>query len=104
MGTLSEQLIRLREKRKWSQKAVAERLKISHHSYSKYESSVRNPRFETLVKFRDVYGVSLDYLYGLINDDTVTVNITDLTPEQQDCILCIAKNFRSLNNFEKHTT
>ena len=100
MSALSKQLIKLREQRNWSQNAIAKRLDISHHTYIKHEKDERMPRLETLIKLRDIYGVSMDYLLGLTSNDAVTVEITNLTPEQRDCIQCVVNGFVNLNKYE----
>lgn len=62
---------RLRDKRKelgFTQKQVAEKLKISVTGYGGYEQGYREPDYETLVAICKLFDVSSDYLLGLDED------------------------------------
>ena len=54
----------LRKSRKLTQQNVADFLKIPHKTYQNYEREVREPDSDVLCKLADLYGVSLDALYG----------------------------------------
>lgn len=54
----------LREQKKISQLKLAMDLNMSQNSISRYETGEREADYETLVKFADYFGVSLDYLFG----------------------------------------
>ena len=54
----------LRKKRKISQLKLAIDLNMNQNSISRYENMERQADYETLVKFADYFGVSLDYLLG----------------------------------------
>jgi transcriptional regulator with XRE-family HTH domain len=53
-----------REKRKWSQKEVAEKVGITNAVLSNYERDYRDPDTETLKRLADLYDVDTDYLLG----------------------------------------
>ena len=56
---------RLIEQRKiygYTQRQVAEMLKIAQPSYIRYENGTAEPTQETLVKIADIFDVSIDYL------------------------------------------
>ena len=58
---------RLIEQRKiygYTQRQVAEMLKIAQPSYIRYENGTAEPTQETLVKIADIFDVSIDYLLG----------------------------------------
>lgn len=58
---------RLIEQRKiygYTQRQVAEMLKIAQPSYIRYENGTAEPTQETLVKIADIFDVSVDYLLG----------------------------------------
>jgi transcriptional regulator with XRE-family HTH domain len=57
-----------REARKMQQKDVCEALKISSSRYSQYETGKRTPDNLTLTSLADLYGVSIDYLLGRVNN------------------------------------
>ena len=54
----------LRVKRKISQLKLALDLNMNQNSISRYETGEREADYETLLKFADYFGVSLDYLFG----------------------------------------
>ncbi len=60
--TLAEKLIKLRKKKKMSQKAIAELVGIHYNSYARFERGVCTPRPSTYDKLAEVYGCSKEYL------------------------------------------
>ena len=54
----------LRKKRGISQLKLAMDLNMNQNSISRYETGEREADYETLLKFADYFGVSLDYLFG----------------------------------------
>lgn len=65
----SEQLKSLRIEAKLTQAEVAEKVGVSQPQYAWWEAGKRKPTSETLQKFADFFGVSMDYLAGKENDD-----------------------------------
>lgn len=54
----------LRMRHGWTQRYVAESLKISRVAYTRYEMGDREPDFEVVKKIADIFNVSIDYLLG----------------------------------------
>ena len=54
----------LRRERGISQLKLAMDLNMNQNSISRYENGEREADYETLIKFADYFGVSLDYLLG----------------------------------------
>lgn len=68
---------RITEERKklgLSQEELANRLKISQKSISKYECGARRPSYETLLAMASLFGVTTDYLLG---NDSVSDAISE---------------------------
>ncbi|GMA06982.1 transcriptional regulator [Tetragenococcus halophilus subsp. flandriensis] len=59
-----EKIKELRKSKKFTQKDVAEKIGITRPAYTAYEIGKRQPDFETLQKIADLYEVSIDYLLG----------------------------------------
>ena len=57
-------LKRLREENKKTQKEISDFLKMNQSNYGKYELGTIEPSIETLKLLADYYNVSLDYLVG----------------------------------------
>ena len=58
------QLKKLRKERNISQLKLALELNMNQNTISRYENMEREADYETLIKFADYFGVSLDYLLG----------------------------------------
>ena len=54
----------LRKERNVSQLKLALDLNMNQNSISRYETGEREADYETLIRFADYFGVSLDYLLG----------------------------------------
>ena len=61
----------LRRKAKISQLKLALDLNMNQNTISRYENLEREADYETLIKFADYFGVSLDYLLGR-TDSSIT--------------------------------
>lgn len=62
-----ERLRLLREESKLTRDDLAKNLNISYSTISKYETNIRFPDRETLIKMADLFEVSIDYLLGRSN-------------------------------------
>lgn len=80
---LPEKLRKLRLKYHYSQREVAERLKISPSIVSSYETGERTPSTENLLALSYLYKCSTDYLLGKAEHPPADfLKITGLSPEQ----------------------
>ena len=68
----NENLREAREKKKMSQKDVADIIGVAKSTYSLYESGNREPNVNTIKKIADCLNVSADTLLGL-NDELTTL-------------------------------
>lgn len=59
----------IRKKRKISQLKLALDLNMNQNTISRYENMERQADYQTLVRFADYFGVSLDYLLGRIEKE-----------------------------------
>ena len=62
-------LKQLRTKRKISQLKLALDLNMNQNTISRYENMERQADYDTLIKFADYFGVSLDYLLGRTDNE-----------------------------------
>ncbi|MBR2970413.1 MAG: helix-turn-helix transcriptional regulator [Clostridia bacterium] len=58
----------LRKKRNISQLKLALDLNMNQNTISRYENMERQADYETLVKFAEYFGVTIDYLLGREDD------------------------------------
>lgn len=55
----------LREEKKLTQKQVAEYLGIQYTTYQRYENKKQELPIRHAIKLRELYGRSLDFIYGV---------------------------------------
>jgi len=60
----------LREEKKLSQQALAEKFNLSQQSIYKYENGLAEPSIRTLKDFATFFNTSIDYLVELVDDPT----------------------------------
>lgn len=78
---LAERLQQMRQKYDLSQKTVAERLGVSPSIVSGYETGVRVPSTDVLLKLAALYHCSTDFLLGR-TAPTDTLDVSGLSCEQ----------------------
>ncbi len=59
-------LKKLRKAKKISQTKLAIDLNMNQNSISRYENLERQADYDTLIKFADYFGVTIDYLLGRV--------------------------------------
>ena len=85
----SKRLFQLRESKGLSRQAVADDLDITRASLEYYEKGMRTPNLETIFKISEYYQVSIDYLFGKIDNASKNVNtalISDYLGLSEDSI------------------
>ncbi|PFC19936.1 helix-turn-helix domain-containing protein [Bacillus cereus] len=90
--TLGYRLKKERERRKWSQKFVAEKIGITNTVLSNYERDYRDPDTTTLGKIADLYEISTDELLGRSNKLS--------KKEERDIARDLEKTLEELENSE----
>lgn len=88
MSGLPEKLEYLRNSKGWSKVEVSKRLGMKASStYSNWEYGNREPDLETLKRIADLYGVSIDYLLGRSEQnslvETIAAHISDNATEEE---------------------
>lgn len=69
------QLRELRNRKKISQAELAKYLNVTTSIVGMYETDVRNPSYEILVKIANYFCVSTDFLLGITKDENKSVNV-----------------------------
>lgn len=86
MVELGLRLKELRCERNWTQGQVAERVGVTPSVISAYETGIRMPSYEVLLKLVRLFGVSSDYLLGISRkrsaDSQYLVSLDGLTPSK----------------------
>lgn len=92
MLNLADKLKSLRKQKKLTQMQVAERLWVTKSIISAYESGIRYPSLDMLVKLAQTYSVSTDYLLGV--DKKQVIEVSDLSEEQVAILKSLVDEFR----------
>lgn len=110
-----EILKQLRTQNGFTQKEMAQKLKMTQQAYSRYERAECQPDIDTLCKLADIFEVSVDYLLGretaqkntaLIEKDGITDVAKNFIKEFQDVLSekrfrDLAKLYRAMNDLQK---
>lgn len=97
--TMGNKIKNLREKAGMSQTELADKLGLSKSVISAYEKGVRNPSYKVLPLLAETFNVSQLYFFekGEWQNQPVTVDITDLNPDQQRIIISLVNEFKESN-------
>lgn len=74
---LATRLKQLRLERRLRQDQVADLIGVTRSAISAYENDLRQPSYDILIRFANLYRVSSDYLLG--RADEQTIDTADLT-------------------------
>lgn len=74
---LSVRLRQLRTDKHLRQEQVADLIGVTKSAISAYENDIRQPSYDILVRFANLYRVSTDYLLGRTDDRVI--DVSDLT-------------------------
>jgi putative transcriptional regulator len=66
---IGARICQARTRRGWNQSELARRLGKARQHLSQIEQGKQQPRAELLIEIATVLGVSVDYLFGLTDDD-----------------------------------
>jgi len=80
MVDFSQRLKQLRSTKHLTQEQVARRIGVTASMVSSYETDIRLPSYEVLIKIATLFGVTVDYLLCL--DDKRFLDISALSDEE----------------------
>lgn len=97
--SMGNKIKELREKSGMTQTELADKVGVSKSVVSAYEKGIRNPSNKTLELIADIFGVSMPSFFekGHWQQEAITVNISDLTAEQQKIIFSLINEFKKNN-------
>lgn len=72
----------LRDEKKITQVRLSIELEVSQEAISAYEQGRHNPSVKSLIKMREIFHVSIDYILGLSEERCPTLQKSDLQPEE----------------------
>ena len=89
----------LREKAGMTQTELADKLGLSKSVISAYEKGIRNPSFKILPLLAKTFNVTELYFFdkGEWQNQPITIDISDLNPDQQRIIISLVNEFKESN-------
>jgi Predicted transcriptional regulators len=105
MENVTNRLIQLRQEHGLTQMEMAKRIGTNKSTISRYESGEIKPNLDAMLKIREAFGVSLDWIAGLDTDDNVSYGVvisdcinSEITAEDlSDAIAFIKKQRKGKN-------
>lgn len=85
MVDFSQRLKQIRRDKHLTQAQVAARIGVTPSMVSSYETDIRLPSYEVLLRIADMFGVSVDFLLG--RQERRMLDISDLSDEEA-AIVC----------------
>lgn len=84
MVDFSHRLKQLRKDKHLTQVQVAERIGVTASMVSSYETDIRLPSYEVMLRIADIFGVSVDYLLG--RQEKRFLDISELSEEEASVV------------------
>ncbi len=85
----------LRERADMTQAELARKLDISRSSVNAWEMGISVPSTQYVVELAQIFNVSTDVILGVQSQNSI--DITNLTPEQQKIVSLLVRHFQSEN-------
>lgn len=77
-----KRLKKLRESRGITHQELADLLGVSYAQIYRYEANKTDPSTDVLVKLGQLFGVSVEYLLGMTDDESRHLSQSDLSPNE----------------------
>ncbi|MCH5194255.1 MAG: helix-turn-helix transcriptional regulator [Oscillospiraceae bacterium] len=93
MLNFGNRLSNLRKQHHMTQQILSERLNVTKATVSSYETGIRLPSYDVLIKLSYIFHVSADYLLGI--EEKSTLSVDGLTPGQIEIITSLISEFKN---------
>ncbi len=97
MVDFSLRLKQLRLEKHLTQAQVAERIGVTPSMVSSYETDIRLPSFEVMLRIADLFGVTVDYL--LCREDKRFLDISALSDQEAAVVCGMVEILKKKNGF-----
>lgn len=87
----------LREEKKITQVRLSIELEVSQENISSYETEKYYPSAKSLIKLREIFGVSIDYILGLTDTRNDIIQQRDLKQDE----LILLQTYRKMDHAGK---
>lgn len=98
---LCQRIAELRNQFGITQSDLAKRLDVTRSSVNAWELGFATPQLKHIVEMAKIFGTTVD---GLLNTDTkMTIDISDLSPTEQQAVFAIVDCLKAKHNTPKNT-
>ena len=87
---------KLRQEKHLTQEELAKRAGVSKAMISAYETEIRYPSYDVLIRLAAIFGVTVDYLLGL--DKRRVIDISGLDDEEAELVTNLVSLLRKKHN------
>ncbi len=101
MVDFSQRLKQLRTDKHLTQAQVADRIGVTASMVSSYETDIRLPSFEVMVRIADLFGVTVDYL--LCREDKRFLDISALSDKEAAVVCSMVEVLKSKKTEQAQT-
>lgn len=101
MVLIGKRIKEFRNKYKYTQTELAEKVGVTKSTIAAYENDSRTPSYDVLIKLANVFRVKVDSL--LVERVTYTLDAGDLTREQIEILETLISTFRRTNRLERQS-
>lgn len=101
MVLIGKRIKEFRNKYKYTQTELAEKVGVTKSTIAAYENDSRTPSYDVLIKLANVFRVKVDSL--LVDRTTYTLDAGDLTREQIEILETLISTFRRSNRLERQS-
>lgn len=91
MGLHGDRLKALREKRGFTQEEFSAQAEVSLRQLLRYEKNQSEPGVDAVIRMANILQVSVDYLLGLSNDDTIHVTEEGLSDSERRFVTALRR-------------
>lgn len=82
MIIMGNKLKKLRNGKRLTQKQLGDMIGISISSISNYETGLRRPSYEVLIRYSQIFHVTTDYILGIKKPDFTNLSALDLRAKE----------------------
>ena len=97
---VGEKIRHLRRQKGWSQKQLGDLIGVDNSTISQYETYMRTPSCDVLIRLCQVFQVSADYFLDLHTANGIQLSAEDLTESQVSILIGLSEEFRKANRAE----
>ncbi|WP_018130974.1 helix-turn-helix domain-containing protein [Effusibacillus pohliae] len=97
-----ERLRQLRKQKNLTMKEFGKKFGLAESTISGYENGTRTPDLETIEKFADFFGVTVDYLVKGRTEPPKEGQVPDISPEEREFLNWVKENLESAFFYDFH--